>query len=121
VLLKAEWKGDFVASITIRNPVIPPAYPGGCSRLLDGGRGARHLRSSLNQEPQEPQNLGTAINALFEPFGGFDLPEVPRERMREPPTFDEWSSSTPHRLRADEISPHAGHANSAFCWPSHSL
>ena len=28
------------------------------------------LRSSLNQEPQEPKNLGTAINALFKPFGG---------------------------------------------------
>ncbi len=47
------------------------------------------LRSSLNQEPAEPKNLGTAINALFKPFGGFDLPEVPREPMREPPTFSE--------------------------------
>ena len=47
------------------------------------------LRSSLNQEPLEPKNLGTAINALFKPLGGFDLPEVPREPMREPPTFDE--------------------------------
>jgi antitoxin FitA len=45
------------------------------------------LRSSLNQAPQEPKHLGTAINALFKPFGGFDLPEVPREPMREPPTF----------------------------------
>jgi plasmid stability protein len=41
------------------------------------------LRSSLNQEPQEPKNLGTAINALFKPIGGLDLPEV----SREPPTF----------------------------------
>ncbi len=47
------------------------------------------LRSSLNQEPQEPKNLGTAINALFKPLGGFDMPKVPREPMREPPTFDE--------------------------------
>ena len=47
------------------------------------------LRSSLNQEPQGPKNLTTAINALFKPFGGFDLPEVPREPMREPPTFDD--------------------------------
>jgi len=53
------------------------------------------LRSPLNQEPQEPKNLGTAINALFKPFGGFDLPKVPREPIREPPTFDEGSSSTP--------------------------
>ena len=47
------------------------------------------LRSALNHEPQGPRNLGTAINALFKPLGGFDMPEVPREPMREPPTFDE--------------------------------
>ena len=47
------------------------------------------LRSSLNQEPQEPKNLGTAINALFKPFGGLDLAEQPREPMRELPNFDE--------------------------------
>jgi plasmid stability protein len=47
------------------------------------------LRSSLNREPQGPKNLGTAINGLFRPFGGFDLPEEPCEPMREPPTFDE--------------------------------
>ena len=47
------------------------------------------LRSSLNQEPQGPKNLGTAINALFKPLGGFAMPEVPREPMREPPAFDE--------------------------------
>jgi antitoxin FitA len=47
------------------------------------------LRSSLNQEPRGPKDLGTAINALFKPFGGLDLPEVPGEPMREPPTSDE--------------------------------
>ena len=47
------------------------------------------LRSSLNQEAQGPKNLGTAINALFKPFGGLDLPELAREPMREPPAFDE--------------------------------
>ena len=46
------------------------------------------LRSVLNQEPREQRNLGTAINDLFKPFGGFDMPEVPREPMREPPSFD---------------------------------
>ena len=46
------------------------------------------LRSVLNQEPQGPRNLGTAINDLFKPFGGFDMPDVPREPMREPPRFD---------------------------------
>jgi plasmid stability protein len=47
------------------------------------------LRSSLNHEPPRPKDLGAAINALFKPFGGFDLPEVPREPMHEPPIFDE--------------------------------
>jgi plasmid stability protein len=47
------------------------------------------LRSSLNQEPRGPKNLGVAINPLFRPFGGFDLPEVPREPVREPQSFDE--------------------------------
>jgi plasmid stability protein len=47
------------------------------------------LRSSLDQEPEEPKKLGTAINALFKPFGGFDVPDIPREPMREPPAFDE--------------------------------
>jgi plasmid stability protein len=47
------------------------------------------LRAALNQEPQGPMNLGTAINALFKPFGGFDLPAMPREPVREPPMFDE--------------------------------
>ena len=46
------------------------------------------LRSALNQAPQGPTNLGTAINALFKPFGGFDV-EVPREPMRTLPTFEE--------------------------------
>ncbi len=42
------------------------------------------LRSALNQAPQETKNLGAAINDLFKPLGGFDLPEAPRE----PPSFD---------------------------------
>jgi len=47
------------------------------------------LRSSLNREIETPKNIGTAINALFKPLGGFDMPVLPREPMREPPTFDE--------------------------------
>jgi antitoxin FitA len=46
------------------------------------------LRSFLSQEPQEPVRLGSAIHKLFKPLGGVDLPEVPREPMREPPSFD---------------------------------
>ena len=47
------------------------------------------LRAALNQVPKGPENLGTAINALFKPFGGIDLADIPREPVREPPTFDE--------------------------------
>ncbi|MBF0561680.1 MAG: plasmid stabilization protein [Alphaproteobacteria bacterium] len=46
------------------------------------------LRTALNQEPQEPKNLGTAIHGLFRPLGGVELPELHREPMREPPSFD---------------------------------
>lgn len=45
------------------------------------------LRTALNHEPVPPANLAAAIRARFAPLGGVDLPEVPREPMREPPTF----------------------------------
>ncbi len=43
------------------------------------------LRTALNQEPTQPADLAAAIRARFAPLGGVDLPEVPREPMREPP------------------------------------
>ncbi len=46
------------------------------------------LRSALNHNPKEAAKIGTAINALFKPFGGLTLPEVPRDPMREPLRFD---------------------------------
>jgi plasmid stability protein len=46
------------------------------------------LRCVLNQQPQGPRNLGTAIHDLFRPFGGLDMAEVPRDKMREPPRVD---------------------------------
>jgi antitoxin FitA len=45
------------------------------------------LRSALNQQPARPPNLAAAIRSRFAPLGGLDLPEVPRESMREPPDF----------------------------------
>ena len=47
------------------------------------------LRRSLNQDTLGPKHLGSAIHALFRPLGGYDLPEVPREPTREPPSFDD--------------------------------
>ena len=46
------------------------------------------LRSSLNQELPQVRNLAESIRARFAPLGGFDLPEITREPMREPPIFD---------------------------------
>ncbi len=46
------------------------------------------LRSALNQEALLPGNLADAIRARFAPLGGFDMPDIPREPIREPPTFD---------------------------------
>jgi len=45
------------------------------------------LRTALNREPAPPANLATAIRARFAPFGGVDLPDTPRDSMREPPDF----------------------------------
>ena len=81
-----------MGSITIRNldgslkSLVPiqPAVHGRSAE--DEARDV--LRCVLNQEPQGPRNLGTAIHDLFRPFGGFDMPEVPRDKMREPPRFD---------------------------------
>src|ERR1700733_16284582 len=47
------------------------------------------LRSALSREPTRQGNLATAIRARFAPLGGGDLPTVPGEPMREPPSFDE--------------------------------
>lgn len=43
------------------------------------------LRGAVNREPEGLKKLGSAINALFKPLGGLDLPEP----SREPPSFDE--------------------------------
>ncbi|MGT2504170.1 FitA-like ribbon-helix-helix domain-containing protein [Bradyrhizobium guangxiense] len=47
------------------------------------------LRAALNQPPKCPGNLAAAIRARFAPLGGVELPETPREPMREPLNFDE--------------------------------
>lgn len=47
------------------------------------------LRCALNQEAPRPANLASAIRARFAPLGGVELPPIPREPIREPPSFDE--------------------------------
>ena len=46
------------------------------------------LRSALNREPVRPGRLAASIRARFKRLGGVELPAVPREPMREPPSFD---------------------------------
>lgn len=41
----------------------------------------------LNQSDSPKTGLGTAIRQLFAEVGGVELPEIPREPIREPPTF----------------------------------
>ncbi|MBV9590530.1 MAG: plasmid stabilization protein [Hyphomicrobiales bacterium] len=43
------------------------------------------LRNALNRHAERPANLVTAIRARFAPLGGVELPEMPREPVREPP------------------------------------
>lgn len=82
-------ESDVLASITIRDLDEPLK-----SRLrIQGtihGRSMEEeardiLRAALNQQLKRPGNLATAIRARFAPLGGVELPELPREPMREPP------------------------------------
>jgi plasmid stability protein len=47
------------------------------------------LRTALSHEPRRRPNLAAAIRARFGPLGGVELPAMPRDAMRAPPTFDE--------------------------------
>ncbi len=47
------------------------------------------LRTALSARNEPPGNLADAIRKRFGPLGGVDLPPVPREPLREPPTFEE--------------------------------
>ena len=78
-----------MASITIRN-LEEPLKARLRVRAATHGRSMEDeardiLRSVLNREPTRPANLAAAIRARFAPLGGVELPETPREGMREPP------------------------------------
>jgi plasmid stability protein len=47
------------------------------------------LRAALSAEPRRARDLGQAIRDRFAPLGGVDLPETPREPIREPVDFSE--------------------------------
>jgi plasmid stability protein len=47
------------------------------------------LRAVLNRAPSRHDNLAASIRARFAPVAGVELPAVPRDPMRVPPSFDE--------------------------------
>ena len=46
------------------------------------------LRAALSPEPAHPGNLAEAIQARFARYGGVELEPLPRELVRDPPSFD---------------------------------
>jgi plasmid stability protein len=82
-----------VASITIRNLDEPLKARLRVQAAMHGrsmeNEARDILRTALNREPTPPANLAVVIRARFAPPGGVELPEAPREPMREPPNFDE--------------------------------
>lgn len=45
------------------------------------------LKAALAMEKAQPANLVRSIRARIAPLGGVDLPETPREPIREPESF----------------------------------
>jgi plasmid stability protein len=45
------------------------------------------LRSAHSRVPGRQRNLAAAIRARFARLGGFELPAMPRDDMRAPPSF----------------------------------
>ena len=45
------------------------------------------LRAAVCADPSPRPDLAAAIRARLEPLGGVELPEVPRDPIREPPGF----------------------------------
>ena len=80
-----------MASITIRNLDEPLKARLRIQAAIHGRsmeEEARNiLRSALSRSPARPANLAASIRARFAPLGGVELPKIPREPMRDPPTF----------------------------------
>jgi len=46
------------------------------------------LNSALSEETENVENLASAIRKRFKPVVGVNLPDIPREPIREPLNFD---------------------------------
>jgi plasmid stability protein len=82
---------QFMSKITINN--IPPDLEAWLSRRAEehGCSVEEEIQNILTsvQEEETATNLAQSIQDLFVPLGGVELPEIPRESMREPPKFEE--------------------------------
>ena len=47
------------------------------------------LEAAVSADDLPATTLYEAIRKHVEPWGGFDLPDIPREAMREPPDFSD--------------------------------
>lgn len=81
-----------MASITIRKLDDPTkarlrarAAHHGCSMEEEA---RQILREALAPDAPKQGNLAEAIRLRFAPSGGVDLAEIPRDPMRDPPTFE---------------------------------
>ncbi len=45
------------------------------------------LRTALAEEVRAPHNLAESIHRRFSVLGGVELPEVPRDTLRDPPAL----------------------------------
>lgn len=45
------------------------------------------LRGALSSAPPSQSGLGSRIRQRFAEFGGVDLPQLPREAVRDPPVL----------------------------------
>jgi plasmid stability protein len=81
-----------MASLTVRN-LDDPLKARLRIRAATHGRSMEEevrdiLRTALNTETPRPGNLAAAIRARFAGSGGVELEPLPREPIREPPSFD---------------------------------
>ncbi|WP_211099877.1 FitA-like ribbon-helix-helix domain-containing protein [Azospirillum brasilense] len=84
-----EWR---VGDLTIRN-LDEPLAQRLQSRAAHSGRSMEDearliLRDVLAGQPAPASDLAEAIQRRFLRFGGVEVPDVPREPLREPPTFE---------------------------------
>jgi plasmid stability protein len=47
------------------------------------------LRTVLVKSSKNPSNLAFLIRKRFTPLGDFDIPNIPRDPLREPPNFED--------------------------------